>query len=82
LIGLNEGILVSTEYQNHFLDGEIMEPINDLVDSRPASLPAATLSALRDLQKAAANEKRLNQKVMSRKIGKPLSFGDPFQLRQ
>jgi hypothetical protein len=45
-------------------------------------LPAATLSALRDLQKAAANERRLNQKIMSMKIGKPLSFGDPFQLRQ
>lgn len=82
-IGINEGILVPTVYQNHLLDEEIMEPMNDMVaDSQAASLPAATLSALTDLQKAAVNEKRLNQKIMSRKIGKPLSFGDPFQLRQ
>lgn len=83
LIGINEGILIPTVHQKSLLDGETMESINDIVaDSQAASLPAATLSALRDLQKAAVNEKRLNQKIMSRKIGKPLSFGDPFQLRQ
>lgn len=83
LIGINEGILSPTVYQKNLLDGENLESINDIVaDSQAASLPAATLSALSDLQKAAANEKRLNQKIMSRKIGKPLSFGDPFQLRQ
>lgn len=55
----------------------------DIIESsNEKSLSADNFSALRTLQKAAINEKKLNQNLMSLKIGKPLSFGDPIQLRQ
>lgn len=38
-------------------------------------------SLLEHLRKAVANEKRLNEKLMAMKIGKPVSFGDILQLK-
>lgn len=40
-----------------------------------------TKEHLRQLHRAALNEQRLNEKLMSIKIGKPVAFGDPIQLR-
>ena len=46
-----------------------------------SSKKAISQEYLTQLHRAALNEQRLNEKLMSLKLGKPINFGDPIQLR-
>lgn len=48
---------------------------------RPVAHRNINKDHLTQLHRAALNEQRLNEKLMSIKIGKPVAFGDPIQLR-
>jgi hypothetical protein len=63
----------SFEYEQFLLGGEV----DEMVQSIDAPGPISTQHYF---QRTAANEKRLNKKLMSMKTGKPIAFGDVIQL--
>ncbi len=54
-----------------------------IVSNNGVATPKKTISQeyLAQLHRAALNEQRLNDKLMSLKMGKPINYGDPIQLR-
>ncbi len=58
-----------------------MTPIPGVTHNNQLQTKVITPEYLSQLHRAALNEQRLNEKLMSLKRGKPITFGDPIQLR-
>eukprot|EP01038_Epipyxis_sp_PR26KG_P012176 gene12176-16306_t len=86
----NIRLLALNSYHHEIKNGSINDKNKIENNNQSSHLENGSISAptseknfehIQQLFRAAVNEQRLNEKLMSIKIGKPVAFGDPIQLR-